>query len=169
MIDDKIKQQIEDTLTHKKLVIDSGYKMCQYLFNNKQEKLALDLLNRIILHDNSKFSHEELYGLASINNKKALSDPNILLSAEQQKQVELHWKRNKHHPEYFNDYSEMEEIDIIEMCCDWHARSVQYGTSLMEFVKIRQENRFHFPDKMYKKILKYCEILIKDNNKEHKN
>ena len=41
MIDDKIKQQIEDTLTHKKLVIDSGYKMCQYLFNNKQEKLAL--------------------------------------------------------------------------------------------------------------------------------
>ena len=47
MIDNKIKQQIEDTLTHKKLVIDSGYKMCQYLFNNKQEALNINQKSEI--------------------------------------------------------------------------------------------------------------------------
>ena len=46
----------------------------------------------------------------------------------------------------------MKEIDIIEMVCDWHARSVQYGTNLMEFVTVRQENRFKFPQEMYEKI-----------------
>jgi hypothetical protein len=84
----------------------------------------------------------------------------VLLSEEQQKLVELHWKNNRHHPEYFDDVSQMEEIDIIEMCCDWHARSVQYDTDLLEFAKIRQENRFHFPEDMYKKILKYCNVLL---------
>lgn len=162
MINEDIMCQIQDTLIHKKLVIDSGYKMCNYLFTQNKNDLAFELLNRIITHDNSKFTEEELYGLASISNKKALINPDILLSADQQKIVEIHWKNNRHHPEYFKDINDMKEIDIIEMCCDWHARSVQYGTDLMQFIKIRQKNRFHFPEKTYKKILKYCNILIEN-------
>ena len=53
----------------------------------------------------------------------------------------------------------MDDVDILEMVCDWAAKSYQTNTSLLEFVKIRQENRFHFPDEMFAKILKYCEIL----------
>lgn len=36
--------------------------------------------------------------------------------------IETHWKNNRHHPEYFKDISNMEELDIIEMVCDWYAR-----------------------------------------------
>lgn len=160
MLNENILEQIKDTIEHKKLVMDSGYKMCLYLFHNNKDELGFELLNRLSTHDDSKFTHEELFGLASISNKKALTNPNILLSSEQQKIVEIHWKNNKHHPEYFNNYSEMQEIDIIEMCCDWHARSIQYGTNLMEFVTVRQENRFNFPKDMYEKILEYCNILM---------
>ena len=160
MIDDNIRLQIKGTLIHKSIILNSANKMFDYLVDNNQEKLAMELIERIIVHDNSKFTSEELYGLAKIKNKKALTDPNVLLSEEQQKLVELHWKNNRHHPEYFDDVSQMEEIDIIEMCCDWHARSVQYNTDLLEFAKIRQENRFHFPEDMYKKILKYCNVLL---------
>lgn len=160
MISEEINNQIQDTLTHKKLVIDSGYKMCNYLFKKNKDKLAFELLNRIIVHDNSKFTHDELYGLASIRNRKALMNPDVLLSKEQQKIVEIHWKNNRHHPEYFKNIEDMTDVDIMEMCCDWHARSIQYGTDLMEFVNIRQENRFHFPEHIFKKILKYCSILL---------
>ena len=55
----------------------------------------------------------------------------------------------------------MNEVDILEMCCDWHARSIQYHTDFLSFVKIRQENRFHFPKDMFDKIWKYCLILNK--------
>lgn len=160
MIDDKIILQIEDTLIHKKLVIDSGYKMCKYLFENDKNELAFCLLDRIIQHDNSKFSNEELYELSYIKDNNSLLDPTVLLSSEQQKQVEIHWKNNRHHPEYFNNTDDMEEIDIIEMCCDWHARSIQYNTNLMDFVIIRQKNRFHFSEEIYTKIINYCSILL---------
>ena len=31
--------------------------------------------------------------------------------------------------------------------------------SFIDFIKTRQETRFHFPEGMFEKILKYCEIL----------
>ena len=160
VVNDQIKHQIKDTLEHKKIVMDSCYKMAEYLFNEGKNELGVEIINRAIVHDNSKFSKEELYALSSISSAKALTDPNVLLSNDQQKLVEMHWKNNRHHPEYFSAITNMSEIDIIEMCCDWHARSVQFGTNLIEFAKVRQENRFHFPKEMFNKILFYCNILI---------
>jgi hypothetical protein len=60
----------------------------------------------------------------------------------------------------------MEELDVIEMVCDWYARSLQLGTNFMEFVETRQNNRFHFPDYMYSNILKYCNILLESEQGE---
>lgn len=159
-IDDSIKHQIKDTLEHKKIVMDSAYKMAEYLFEQGKNDLGIEIIDRAIIHDNSKFSKEELYALSSISSSEALTDPNVLLSSDQQKLVEKHWKNNRHHPEYFSSINNMSEIDIIEMCCDWHSRSVQFGTDLVEFAKVRQANRFHFPEAMFEKILFYCNVLI---------
>lgn len=159
----KIDWFIKDTLLHKSMVIDSGMIMVEYLFENGDSCLAKHLLQRIVEHDNSKFTDEELFSLASLDDNTALKDPNSLLSDEQKRLVEIHWKNNRHHPEYFNDVSEMEEVDILEMVCDWHARSRQYHTDLMEFVKVRQNNRFHFPEPMFERIIKYCRILLGDD------
>lgn len=167
MISDNIKNQINDTLDHKILVIKCGQKMCNYLFETDQNDLAISLIKRIIVHDNSKFNEKELCGMSILKDNTALIDPNVLLSEDQKEIIEEHWKHNRHHPEYFNDVTEMQELDIIEMVCDWGARSIQYKTDLIEFVKIRQNNRFHFPEKMYKKILNYCYILLKNNDKDN--
>lgn len=160
MINENIKNQIKDTLTHKKLVMDSGYKMCEYLFLENKDELALELINRIIVHDNSKFSNKELYGLSSIKDRASLVDPNVLLTQEQEEIIREHWKVNRHHPEFYSKVENMTEIDIIEMCCDWHARSVQSQTNLIDFVETRQKNRFHFPQQTYNLIIKYCKILL---------
>ena len=152
---------INELIIHKKYVLDCCLKMAKYLYNNNQEQLGLEIVKRGLIHDNSKLEKEELDGLKKINdNNKSLKDPNAKISAEVCELLKVHWKNNRHHPEYHQDINKMEEIDIIEMCCDWCARSIQYNTNLMEFVTIRQKTRFHFNDEIYEKIVKYCNILI---------
>ena len=73
--------------------------------------------------------------------------------------IALHYKHNAHHPEHFESVLDMEKIDILEMCCDWHARSTQYKTDFLDYVKTAQETRFHFPDWMFQEIWHYCEVL----------
>ena len=89
----------------------------------------------------------------------SFTNANSGLDEIMKKSIELHWKHNSHHPEYFENVEDMSELDIMEMCCDWHARSQQYGTDFLSFVKTRQENRFHFPETMFEKIWNYCVIL----------
>ena len=78
------------------------------------------------------------------------------LSKEERDIIRLHWKNNRHHPEHFDDISQMSDLDIWEMVCDWYARSLQYDTNFLEFVNTRQKNRFDFPEQQFEKIYKYC-------------
>jgi hypothetical protein len=72
----------------------------------------------------------------------------------------LHWKRNSHHPEYYDNPNDMSELDLLEMACDCHARSKQYGTSLLEYIDIQQNIRFHFDKEHFKKLRAYCVALV---------
>lgn len=154
--------QIQDTIIHKKYVLDSALKMFAYLCSIDKEDLGVELLKRAAVHDNSKFEDEELYLLSRLSDShEAFTDPKYTLSENQKKSIQLHWQHNSHHPEFYEDPSQMSELDILEMVCDWHARSSQYDTDLLEFVETRQKNRFNFEPKMYKKIIKYCKIIVK--------
>lgn len=152
--------QIQDFIIHKKFVLSSGEKLVNYLILNNQDELAIEFLKRLAIHDNSKLNKEEFILLCNIENKKnSFINANEVLDENLKKSIELHWKNNSHHPEHFQNAENMSELDIMEMCCDWHARSCQYNTDFLSFVKIRQENRFHFSDKMFEKIWNYCLIL----------
>ena len=163
-INNLIYEQIEETFVHKALVNKSCLKLSKYLHKTGRDDLAIELCRRAVIHDNSKLDDNELGPFAKLDHEKnSLKDPNINLDDKTKNIIEVHWHKNRHHPEYFPDINDMEEIDLLEMCCDWHARSIQYKTNLLEFVKIRQENRFHFPDEKYERILKYCKVLIDEN------
>lgn len=153
-------EELEDVIKHKQYVLDSCWKMAKYLFSINEEELGLELLRRASIHDNSKLEDEELEALSRISeDKTTLKEASEKLTSFKIKAIELHWKNNRHHPEFFSDTKNMSELDIIEMVCDWHARSVQYGTNLIEFFETRQKNRFNFPKNIYNKIYKYCEII----------
>lgn len=159
---DNIINQLTDTIIHKKLVLDSCFIMSGYLCSNDQNDLALELLKRASTHDMSKFDKKELINLSSLpSNKGAFKDPNSEMSEEEIDLIKLHWKHNSHHPEYFENYEDMSELDMLEMICDWHARSVQFNTNFLEFVRTRQENRFHFNKNQFNYIYEYCEKLDK--------
>ncbi len=158
----KIFEHVYETMLHKSFVIKGCLKMSKYLISVNQNDLAMMLLNRANIHDNSKLVGPELSLLAELyGNQESFINPNVQLSDSQKEIIEKHWENNRHHPEHFEYADSMSELDILEMCCDWYARSMQYGTDFLPFIKTRQETRFHFPEKMFDKILMYCEILDK--------
>lgn len=152
--------QITDFLVHKKFILESGLILVKHLLDEGKNEDAIELMKRIADHDNSKLQKREFRLLCSIPlHTSSFTDAKEKMNPCLEKSISLHWKHNRHHPEYFENIEDMTEIDIMEMCCDWHARSCQYETDFIAFVKTRQETRFHFPEKMFDKILKYCEIL----------
>lgn len=151
----------KDTWIHKKFVIQSARILANYLRENGAFVHADLLEERALVHDNSKITClEELDSLSKIiNDKTNLKNPSKKLSIMKCKSIKLHWEHNSHHPEYYKSIIDMPRLDIMEMCCDWHARSVQFGTVLMDFVVIQNEKRFHFPEWMLAEILHYCKVL----------
>ncbi len=158
---EKLKEMAEDTIYHKKMVLDNCLLLSEYLINRGKIQLGTELLKRGCEHDNSKFDPEEFRKLSQIlKSRKCFTNASELLSQDERKAIEYHWKHNRHHPEFFENPSEdMEEIDILEMVCDWYARSLQYKTDFIPFIMERQENRFHFSVKKFEKILKYCKLI----------
>lgn len=151
---------LKDTLEHKKLILDIGLKVVDYLEKHGRSKQACYLSKRLIIHDDSKIKKEETSCFSRINNSDGMRDPNLGIPDEIKDMIKVHWRNNRHHPEHFIDYHDMSEVDVIEMVCDWFSRSKQYGTDFLEFVNTRQANRFHFDDEFYEMVMKYCNLLI---------
>lgn len=159
---EKILEHISETMLHKSFVIKACLKMSNLLIEQGKDDLAFLLLKRANIHDNSKLVGPELELLSNLyGNQESFTNPEVQLSENQKEVIEKHWENNRHHPEHFKNVEKMSELDILEMCCDWYARSMQYGTDFLPFIKTRQETRFHFPEEMFNKILGYCELLDK--------
>lgn len=158
------EKMFRDTVIHRSYVQKSANKLARYFENEGATEHARMLRERAIIHDESKISCvEELMALSRIiNDKSSLRDADKQLSIIKQDAIRLHWKHNSHHPEHFATAMDMSKLDIMEMCCDWHARSTQYKTNFLEFVKKQQENRFHFPDWMFQEIWQYCLVLASE-------
>lgn len=159
-----VEDQFKDFLLHKQYILQSGHILIIHLLKTGRREEAIELTKRLAEHDNSKVLSDELDYIMKLEcNKKSFTDANYCLTDAERKVIEKHWQHNPHHPEFHKNYSDMTELDIMEMVCDWHSRSVQYKTDLISFVKTRQENRFRFPEDMFRKILAYCEVLIEES------
>lgn len=159
---EKLSAMAEDTIRHKKIVLDNCFLMSKHLMSKGKIELGTQLLKRGCEHDNSKFDTDEFRRLSQIlKSRRCFREASMSLTVDETKAIEYHWQHNRHHPEYFDSYEEMTELDILEMICDWFARSIQYETEFLPFVKERQANRFNFGTKKFDKILKYC-ILIEE-------
>ena len=168
---ERYKEYLDESLVHKIFVLQSVRLMSAYLIDNSYLDMAIALINRCSVHDNSKFQEEEMESLMSIEDKSDFKDPNILLTEEKSNAIKLHWKNNSHHPEHFDSIYDMSDLDLMEMACDCYARSKQYETDFLDFISTRQINRFKFPTEIYEKFYCYCSILDelgKNNEQDYK-
>ena len=98
--------------------------------------LVKDLSMRLLCHDRSKFSEDEMKGYVrfedfpegleygSPEHKAAMAKV-----MENNDCFEIHCTRNDHHPEHYENDSDMPLPAVIEMVCDWAGATLSYGNS----------------------------------------
>lgn len=157
------EKMFQDTFIHRRCMQTACKKLSEYLNSVGANVHANKLMKRAITHDLSKVTcDDELRALSMIiNDKSTLKDAKMQLSDIKKDAIKLHHKHNSHHPEHYKSPMDMERIDIMEMTCDWYARSLQMGTDFLEYVKESQKTRFKFPDWMFAEIWHYCEVLAR--------
>ena len=159
---EKLSAEMKDTLTHRQCVMLSGQYLAGALVGMGRSVDAIRLLGRCSVHDISKIQNtEEFMSLASIIDQiHEMQNVAHELSPQQVEAIQLHWRNNSHHPEYYESPNDMTDIDLLEMACDCHARSKQYGTDLLEYVDKQQELRFKFDREHYRRLRYYCSVLV---------
>ena len=116
--------------------------------------LARELEKRADLHDLSKFRPDEFEGFVEINRiarEHPFGSPEYKDSISGNKTVELHFSRNRHHPEYHaNGIGDLNFIDFVEMVVDWLGATATYGTGTFEDALQKQIERFDLqPDELF--------------------
>ncbi len=92
-----------------------------------------ELLERADTHDKSKYGPEERIPYIWLTEFHRCKNSGIDfeypdgMKDKVSKATEHHITTNRHHPEYHDSPSDMTDIDIIEMVCDWTAMAQELG------------------------------------------
>lgn len=101
-------------------------------------RVSTALRERATVHDLSKLLDDEFAGFARINAAARVhkfgSDEYREGMKRERPTIDLHFSRNRHHPEYYGKRiaggrlmsDEMGFLDVIEMVCDWWGASNGY-------------------------------------------
>lgn len=174
MISKMFKNYKERTEKH----IENVKKVCDALFDDEVVKEYLDDLGieettfksfHISKHDSSKFGIEEMLGYIlmtekygrKVGYKFSKEDDDIMAKA-----WDHHKSVNRHHPEFFEDVEQMKQADLLEMCCDWGAMSLEFGDSVVDFMNNKAFVKYPFTTNQKGFIIFICEKideLLKEN------
>jgi hypothetical protein len=115
-------------------------------------RFSLRLIWRGLIHDNSKLCADEFVGFASVIdrlNTSTYGKPDYDQSKDMiKKTLQLHYSRNRHHPEYFSGLNQMNFLDIIEMYFDWRAATKRHRSgNIARSINLNQE-RFKIADQL---------------------
>lgn len=98
-------------------------------------KLVIDELStRSEVHDISKFNDDEFTGFARFDSipdgleygSKEYEEAKAAATKDNNA-INLHYKRNDHHPEHYENVHKMRFPEIIEMVADWAGAHLEYG------------------------------------------
>lgn len=139
--------------------IDLRDKTVEYIIKHKQrivkwmEVFVDELRRRAAVHDNSKLEEPEISGWRAMD-----KEPRYLYGTKEyfdkvrryQWLMELHWRRNRHHPEYWQIWQyrrDRDLLDYIEMLVDW----LSYGDKKLSYKQARelvakQAARYHMDE-----------------------
>lgn len=104
-------------------------------------------------HDQSKFSKDEIEGYAYLNWRyyHASRGITVVYTPEIETLIRQsmvhHYSCNHHHPEYFAELNDIDDIDIVEMVCDWTAMSQELNLnsgSAMTWARANLDRKWKF-------------------------
>jgi len=155
-IREEYRRRLMSVWEHTQMVRASAVKLATRLIDNAETENDLDLARRLLqrcsMHDLSKFQGIEWDTLHRDEDQKAL-----------RLAIHQHQQTNDHHPEYHVDgISAMNDAQIAEMVCDWHARQSEMGTDFRSFIKVAAPKRWGFTtkSKVYRTIKRFVDLLL---------
>ena len=125
----------------------------------------LDVISRIVTHDNSKFSDKEWPFFVEYTprlKKTTYGSPKYKENLKKMAPaIKHHYANNRHHPEYFKEgVGGMNLVDLIEMLCDWIAATKRHEDGNIEkSLKINQK-RFGYSDELNAVLRNTVEYLM---------
>lgn len=128
------EQHLENLLRHIELVREAGILLGKRLMAQGRPDFGRLLISRVHEHDLTKFFGIEWEFL---HRSKDLVKP-----ANLERAIKQHQNTNRHHPEYHGGFDKMDEIDVAEFVCDVYARSIEFGTSVREWVDEKAVSRY---------------------------
>lgn len=181
----------KDTLEHVRRVQDNLIRVCELIQSDDQEFmdvlyilqpdheytysrdfLIVNLLQRALVHDLSKFSPDEWSAFAEANYGDQLSkfeygSPEYM---EQLKTIlgpalENHYRENDHHPEHYRGkwQEKMTLAAVIEMLCDWEAATHRHETGDIWKSVEKNAERFGYDEDTIKYFNWFYEYLLGDD------
>jgi len=158
-----IEKMYCDTFIHKGYVIKTCNIFANWLEKENRKEEADELRKRALVHDNSKIlNSDEFRALVKIiNDKSSLKNANAIMSKWGQESLQLHWEHNEHHPEHWENQDNMPRIARYEFICDCGARSLQFGTNLVDVMTVFMEKKFKFSELVQEEIMHDVKILWK--------
>jgi len=146
--------KLEKLAKHIHHVQESATILAERCIQTGNTNLGIALMQNAARHDNSKYSGIELRYLVLDE-----TDNGELIRLA----VDHHNKTNLHHPEaWVGGIKEMSDLYMMEMVCDWRARSTEFGTDLREWIAECATEKFSFRknDRVFKDIQKYLRIIL---------
>lgn len=128
------------------------------------EIIIKELKKRAENHDLSKLEEPEISGWKEMDKEPRYPYGSKEYNEKQERYkwlFEEHWRKNRHHPEYFqNFFCEMNLIDILEMICDWASYDYMTTDEAIDLIE-KQVNRFGVSDLLKYLILNtYIEYFV---------
>lgn len=124
-----------------------------------------DLMQRVRMHDRSKFESDEYIPYVWMTWKRKKGNEKFQypdgVEDAVNKAIKHHMANNRHHPEYHGNVNKMTVLDIAEMVCDWHAFHYEFGDDTKVWADKNVGKRWHFNDSAKKLIYTYIEVLMK--------
>lgn len=123
-----------------------------------------DLLDRAMLHDQSKLKSPEVELFDEYTDKLAKttygSDEYKGFLAKMKPALDHHYATNRHHPEhYVNGVKDMTLIDLIEMLVDWKAASLRHNDGNILKSVAHNQGRFGYSDELKQILLNTVNYL----------
>lgn len=145
------KAKLDKLLRHIKNVQEACELLGKKLIEKNEINLGIRLIAEGMKHDNSKFFGIEWDYLVDGN-----------WNGESKLAAIHHGRSNTHHPEYWGTIDLMPRIAVAQMCCDWWARSFEFGENVWEYVKKQAMPRYNISPqgKVYKWIKEFFDLML---------
>jgi len=148
------------TTTHRFWVLRNIIDMIDYTeFEGKWR-----LYGRAWKHDLSKYRWSEASYFAKtifdLKHSTYGSDEYKEMLASIQPAIQVHYKRNRHHPEYHkNGFNDMTELDKLEMLADWYAATKRHANGdIFKSIEINH-SRFGYDDETKEWMISIIEAI----------